>query len=79
MTTPQPGDIYELPEPPVGTILRDRSGEEMERLPDGWWLRGWGDDPNTLTDRLPWLDDPDSEFEAVTEYMPLTVVRWGQS
>lgn len=70
---PEPGAVLSWPEPPVGTVLKDRDDDEWERVdPTGWRCSQWAPDDE---DRAPWLRS--HGWDGVTSYAPLTVVQWG--
>jgi hypothetical protein len=63
---PQPGDVVSE-EPPVGSVVRDRSDSKWTHFkPSQWWC---GDVPDGL--------QSGNEFAWVQTFGPLTLVRWG--
>jgi hypothetical protein len=65
---PQPGDVVSE-EPPVGSVVRDREGDEWVHMSDGRWdCRA--DEDFSQGNTIPWRHNVES-------YAPLTLVRWG--
>jgi hypothetical protein len=63
---PQPGDVV-TEEPPVGSVVRDRSGSTWTQFKLGeWWC---GSVPADL--------QSGNEFAWAQRFAPLTLVRWG--
>ena len=56
------GQVLMLPEPPIGSKVCDREGDEWSRSQHGWEV--WDSD-----DEVPWL--------TVTKYAPLTILEVG--
>lgn len=66
---PQPGDAV-TEEPPVGSVVRDREGDEALRHDDGWVYFLVNGKAKRGNPSCPWA-------EVTRDYSPLSLVRWG--